>query len=195
LDQGNLFSYLSAFVTIVLAVAMADMIHSAHRLIRARARIRWDALPLLFAAIVALFLITEFFSLWTRFDVSQVSMLRLLWLLATPTVFTFLAYSALPDEVPPEGLDLAGFYMSQRRLWAVMFAAGALLDLMRSLEYVVLEGVAPRAADLIPAGLTLLMLAGPALMYLSRSRRVNWIAVLWLVPFVALAVMDEAITA
>jgi hypothetical protein len=195
LDQGNLFSYLSAFVTIVLGVAMADMIHSTHRLIRARAKVKWDALPLVFAAIVVLFLITEFFSLWTRFDVAEVSMLRLLWLLATPTVFAFLAYSALPDEVPPEGLDLTEFYFSQRRLWAVMYAAGALLDLMRSLEYVVLEGVAPRTADLVPALFTLLMLAGPALMFVSSSRRANWIGVLWLVPFVALAVMDDAIAA
>jgi hypothetical protein len=195
LDQGNLFSYLSAFVTIVLAVAMADMIHSTHRLIRARAKVKWDALPLVFAAIVVLFLITEFFSLWTRFDVTEVSMLRLLWLLATPTVFAFLAYSALPDEVPAEGLDLSEFYFSQRRLWAVMYATSALLDLMRSLEYVALEGVAPRTSDLVPALFTLLMLAGPALMYVSSSRRANWIGVLWLVPFVMLAVLDDAITA
>jgi hypothetical protein len=35
LDRSNLFSYLSAFVTIVLAVAITDMIQSTHRLIRA----------------------------------------------------------------------------------------------------------------------------------------------------------------
>ncbi len=64
---------------------------------------KWDALPLVFAAIVALFVVTQFFSLWTRFDVAEISMPRLLWLLAAPTLYTLLAYSVLPDEVPAEG--------------------------------------------------------------------------------------------
>lgn len=193
MDRAALFSYLSAFVTIVLAVAMADMIHSTHRLIRARAKVKWDALPLVFAAIVALFVVTEFFSLWTRFDVAEITMPRLLWLLATPTLYTLLAYSALPDEVPPEGIDLTAFYFEQRKVWAVMYELAALLDLMRSLEGIVLEGAWPGREQILPAVLTVVMLAGPAIMYFSTSRRMNWIGVLWLVPFVVLAITGLSI--
>jgi len=35
-------------------------------------------------------------------NVADISMPRLLWLLATPTIYTLLAYSVLPDEVPPQ---------------------------------------------------------------------------------------------
>lgn len=191
--RAELFSYLAAFVTIVLAVAMTDMIHSTHRLIRSRAKIKWDALPLVFAAIVALFVITEFFSLWTRFNVAEITMPRLLWLLATPTLFTLLAYSVLPDEVPAEGVDLTEFYFSQRRVWAVMYAAAALLDLTRSLEVVALEGSLPGREQIVPAVLTLVMLVGPAIMYFAHSRRAQWIGVLWLVPFVTLATIGWSI--
>ena len=140
MQRAELFSYLSAFVTIVLAIAMSEMIQSTHRLIRSRHQIKWDALPLVFAAIVVLFVITEFFALWTRFNVAEVTMLRLLWLLATPTLFTLLAYSVLPDDVPAEGVDLTEFYWSQRKVWAVMYATAALFDLARSLEPVVFQG-------------------------------------------------------
>jgi hypothetical protein len=192
-QRAELFSYLAAFVTIVLAVAMTDMIHSTHRLIRSRAKITWDPLPLVFAAIVALFVITEFFSLWTRFNVAEISMPRLLWLLATPTIYTLLAYSVLPDEVPPEGVNLTEFYLSQRKVWAVLYAIAALLDLMRSLEAVVLQGVLPAREQILPAALTVVMLAGPAIMYFADSRRAQWIGVLWLVPFVALAIVGFSI--
>lgn len=193
MQRAELFSYLSAFVTIVLAIAMTDMINSTHRLIRARARVRWDALPLVFASIVALFVLTEFFALWTRFNVAELSMPRLLWLLATPTLYTLLAYSVLPDEVPPEGLDLTEFYASQRRVWAVLYAAAALLDLARSLEGIVLHAELPGREQLVPGLLTLAMLVGPAIMYFARSRRAQWIGVLWLVPYVALATLGLSI--
>jgi hypothetical protein len=177
-------------VTIVLAIAMTEMIQSTHRLIRSRAIIKWDALPLVFAAIVALFVLTEFFALWTRFNVTEVTMLRLLWLLATPTLFTLLAYSVLPDEVPPEGVDLTEFYWSQRKVWAVMYAAAGVLDLARSLEPVVFHGESFARSEWVPALFTVAMLVGPAFMYFSNSRRLNWLGVLWLVPFVALATID-----
>ena len=74
-----------------------------------------------------------------------------------------------------------------------MYGAAALFDLATSLEYVVLEHVPPRPDDLVPSLLTLLMLVGPALMFFARSRRANWLGVLWLVPFVALATADWSI--
>ena len=134
MGKSDLFSYLSAFVTVVLAVAMTDMIQSTHRLIRARDRVDLDVRPLLFAAVIALCVVSDFFSLWCRLDVTQVTMGRLLWLLATPTIFALLAYAALPDEVPEAGLDLANFFERERRSWAVLFLIAVLLDLARGLD-------------------------------------------------------------
>lgn len=132
MNKSDLFSYLSAFVTIVLAVALGDMIQSVHRLIRARARVRWDWLPLIFAALVAAVIVSEFFSLWEAFNEAQISFPRLLWILTVPTVFALLAYSALPDEVPADGLDLTKFYAEERQTWVVIFGLAVVLDLSRS---------------------------------------------------------------
>ena len=101
-----------------------------------------------------------------------------------------LAYSVLPDEVPPEGVDLTEFYWAQRKVWAVMYAAAALLDLARSLEPVVFQGQTFAGSEWAPAIFTVVMLVGPALMYFSTSRRLNWLGVLWLLPFVVLATLD-----
>lgn len=136
MQQGNLFEYLAAFVTIVLAVAITDMIQSTHRLIRGRKRVKWDILPLIFAAIVAATIVAEFFSLWATFAVTEITFLRLMWILLIPTLYALLAYSVLPDEVPEEGLDLRRFYSSERRSWVVIFGAATLLDVVRSLSLI-----------------------------------------------------------
>lgn len=136
MNKSDLFSYLSAFVTIVLAVALGDMIQSTHRLIRARRRIKWDILPLIFAAMVALTLVSEFFSLWDSFAVTKVSFWRLIWMLAPPTLLALLAYSALPDEVPENGLDLTKFYDEERRTWVIIFGLAYVLDIVRSFDLI-----------------------------------------------------------
>lgn len=136
MNQSDLFSYLSAFVTIVLAVALGDMIQSTHRLIRARRRVKWDVLPLIFAATVALALVSEFFSLWDGFAVTKVSFWRLIWMLTPPTLLALLAYSALPDEVPEKGLDLTKFYDEERRTWVIIFGLAYVLDIVRSFDLI-----------------------------------------------------------
>lgn len=123
---GTLFSYLAAFITIVVAIALGDLAMSLHRLLRARRRVRWGALPLLAALFVLLSLLTLFFELWTLTRLEAISYFALAWMLVPP-VLTFLAASAvLPDEVPSEGLDLDAFYFGERRyIWGVLALAFA----------------------------------------------------------------------
>ncbi len=90
-------------------------------------------------------------------------------------------------------MDLTEFYFAQRKVWAVMYALAAAFDLMRSLEHVVLGHAALTREQAVPAALTVVMLAGPAIMYFASSRRMQWIGVLWLVPFVVLATIDGSI--
>src|SRR5688572_18694291 len=118
---GTLFSYLAAFITIVVAIAVGDLAMSLHRLLRARRRVAWRPLPLLAALFVLLALLTLFFELWTLTRLEALSYYALVWMLVPP-LLTFLAASAvLPDEVPPEGLDLDAFYFAERRyLYAVL---------------------------------------------------------------------------
>lgn len=177
MNQSGLFSYLSAFVTIVLAVAMADMIQSTHRLIRGRERIKWDVAHLLFAATVAATVVSEFFSLWDLFDVSKITFARLMWILLIPTLFALLAYSVLPDDVPADGLDLRAFYLAERKSWIIIFAAATLLDVVRNVD--VVNGLATRhhhpewVMEYLAHAATLLsvFVIGLWLMWWGRSRR------------------------
>lgn len=180
MGQSDLFSYLSAFVTIVLAVALTDMIQSTHRLIRARHRVKWDALPLLFAAIIAIAVVSEFFSIWSGLAITQVSMPRLLWMLAVPTMFALLAYSVLPDEIPAEGIDLTAFYFSERRVWSVMFAAASLFDMARSIERLASHGSPVVHYFEFVWVSEFIGLVGICTMYFARSRRWSWVGVLLL---------------
>jgi hypothetical protein len=175
MGKSELFSYLSAFVTIVLAIAMTDMLQSTHRLLRGRNRIIWDARPLVFAAIVALAVISEFFSLWSNLDLERVSMGRLLWLLATPSVFALLAYSVLPDECPENGLDLEKFYLSERRIWVLLFLVALLLDLARSIEQYIAAGQALWPFFTFVAPSLASMCIGLGVIYFSQRRLWSWV--------------------
>src|SRR5262245_51801197 len=100
----ELFPYVRAFITIVLALALSDMVQSTHRLLRARAKVIWDIRPLLAAVIVFLSVLSEFFSLWGVAPVESLSFLELVGLMVTPTLLSVTALAVLPDQVPENGL-------------------------------------------------------------------------------------------
>lgn len=149
---GTLFSYLSAFVTIVLALGLSDLLISFHRLVRGGKAVRWSGLPLAAALFVLLALLTEFFSMWGLVAVERVSFVGLVFHLL-PTFFIFLAASAvLPDELGDGALDLDAFYFSQQRYFYVTLGLAFLGDAPRALEGVpfnlraILEIVGPSSA-------------------------------------------------
>jgi hypothetical protein len=125
---GTLFEYLSAFITIIVALAVGDMLVSLHRLLRARARVRWHPLPLVLALFVFMSLLTLFFELWRHVDLAAISY----WALVAeivPLSLIFLAASAvLPDEVPAQGLDLRVFYFQERRYVYALLAAALVMS-------------------------------------------------------------------
>jgi hypothetical protein len=131
---GTLFSYLSAFVTIVLALGLSDLLMSFHRLMRKGRAVRWSGLAVAAALFVLLALLTEFFSMWGLVQVDRVSFVGLVFHLL-PTFFIFLAASAvLPDEVGEGPLDLDAFYFSQQRYIYLTLSFAFLGDAPRALE-------------------------------------------------------------
>jgi hypothetical protein len=110
----TLFQYLTAFVTIVLAIALSDMLMSTHRLIVAHKRVKWNAVPMAAAVFVFLNLLSEFFSVWVGADVKSVSFFYLVVLVLVSSCSAMAAFAALPDEVPLNGLDLWSSYIDKR---------------------------------------------------------------------------------
>ena len=169
---GTLFSYLSAFVTIVLALGMSDLLMSAHRLLRHARTVRWAALPVAAALLVLLALLSEFFSMWSLTEVVRVSFGGLI-LHLLPTVFIFLAASAvLPDEVGNEPFDLDAFYFAQRRYFYLTLSLAFLSDVPRGMlgSPVTIAEIASSLAS--PTGAATAIFA---LLAFSRRRWLHWL--------------------
>jgi hypothetical protein len=128
----DMFAYVAAFVSIVLALALGDLVQSLHRLLRARAVVRWHALPLVAAGFVFLSVLSEFFSLWQFRDLEALSFFGLVGLMSVATLVALAACAALPDDVPTDGLDLRVFYLGNRRYLYVVLALAYATDFART---------------------------------------------------------------
>lgn len=178
MNKSDLFSYLSAFATIVLAVALTDLVQSTHRLIRARRRIKWDVLPLIAAVFIYLTVLSEFFSLWDEFRVQRFAFYELVWLMTVPTLATFAAFAVLPDEVPESGLDLTEFYFANRRYLVLLIVLMTLGDLIRNLIWLGRHGYLddPRVWQwFVP--LLSAMFGSLAIMWFATTRRMQLLGV------------------
>lgn len=133
--------YVQALVTIISGLAIADIIISLNRLIRAHRRVRWDWLPLVAAALAATLIVVSWWLGWqmvTAQDLRPVFGRFLLILLQLTLLFLF-ACSALPDQVPEEGIDLRVYYDENGRYFWGLYCASALLFLVKD---VLLHGLA-----------------------------------------------------
>ncbi len=128
----NLFQYLGAFVTIVLALAVSDLMMSVHRLILARQRVKWHLLPIAAAVYVFLAVLSEFFSLWVNANVHIVPFFYLLLLVTVSGFAALAAFTVLPDHVPEEGVDLLAYYIGNRHYLYGTLALGFSGDLVRT---------------------------------------------------------------
>ena len=181
MTRADLFAYLAAFVSIVLAVALTDMIHSAHRLLRARQRVQWDPLAPLLAMTVFVLLLWNFFGLWGDAQFTRLTFNGLLAMMTVPTLYTFAAFAVLPDEVPAEGLDLREFYFDNRRYVVILLALAAFGDLVRSIHFGAMRGMLgyPMFWGMLAAvfgGTSIAFL----LIYFARNWRIQLAAVLGL---------------
>jgi hypothetical protein len=177
MDRGALFSYLAAFVTIVLALALTDMIQSVHRLLRARTRVKWDALVVFAASFVYVAILSEFFSLWMNLQVDRIGFAQLLWFMVPPVFITLASFACLPDAVPEAGLDLERFYFDNHRYLALTLGLAFVADLIRNLT---MAGVSPffSFAVVAPwfAESYLPSFVGIVLIWWAKDRRLQYLA-------------------
>ncbi len=125
---------------------------------------------------VTIAVVSEFFSLWSRMAVDcDLSLLHLLWLLATPFVFALLAYSALPDECPADGLDLTEFYQREHRPWAVLFGLTLVLDIARSADIYLVSPQSFFGYVTATGPFLAFITASLVMIYFGRSRFWSWL--------------------
>lgn len=118
----HVFEYLVGLVSILIGLALADLSLSLHRLLRSSHPVRWHWHSLASAVVVVLLVLDFWWGLrqLERIDVT-VTIGSFLPLLASLVVFFLLAASALPDEVPQDGLDLRDYYdRTAKYFWSLL---------------------------------------------------------------------------
>lgn len=119
--------YVMVFNSIIVGLAVADVLFSFHRLLRARARVKWFWMTPVLGVLMLLIAVNMW---WGSYDwiahVQTMSMAVYLPILSLFVVMFLLLAAALPDEVPSAGLDLKAWYLANARyfwvLWAVYLA-------------------------------------------------------------------------
>ena len=192
----DLFAYLAAFVSVVLAIAVSDWVQSLHRLLRDRARVRWSPPAILAALIVFQAILEEFFGLWRLAGVERFTYVDLLALVVPPILLSLAAMTVLPDEVPEHGLDLERYYMENRRLVYLLLSLWVFGIFLRLTD--LHEVATGRRAGLTELAAmfpwqTLPLLALFALMVWSNNMRVQLIGVALAFLLVNSAMINRAI--
>ncbi|CAA9517280.1 MAG: hypothetical protein AVDCRST_MAG62-893 [uncultured Sphingomonas sp.] len=179
------FSYLSVLLSIILGLAVQQVLQGYRALILSRRSVRFYPLPLVWSVLV-LAMVTQHW--WASFALTE----RTDWsfaAFATTLVQTGLIYMlaaiVLPDVSPIEQLDLKDHYFREVRAFFGMLFAAVAWSVLR--EWV-LEGRLPERENLI---FHLVFLAFAAVAALSRRERVHQLltsamAVLFIVYIAAL---------
>ncbi|GAA0869359.1 hypothetical protein GCM10009116_11950 [Brevundimonas basaltis] len=103
------FEYTSVLASIIIGLALVDILVSLNRLIRAGRTVQWHWAAPVAAVFVVLTLIQIWWSLY-RPDDSAITIGQFLPLFVELVILFLLAAAALPDDVPAEGIDLKAYY-------------------------------------------------------------------------------------
>jgi hypothetical protein len=122
------FEYLLLFAAVILGLAVSELAVNLNRLMRAKARVRWDWLAPLAALVAFLKIVTQWW-VWFRAESIATALTFEMYLavLIEAVLLFLLAAAALPDAVPEQGLDLRQSYKNACRRFWLLFAAQWLL--------------------------------------------------------------------
>jgi hypothetical protein len=123
------FEYAAIYFGIIVGLALANILTSVHKLVEAGSRVRWSWLAPVSAAYAATLTINEFWYLWLGRGQHASHRTILTWYpLAIAFALLFLmCAAALPDDAAEGEVDLARYYIENRkRFWGFSAALHAL---------------------------------------------------------------------
>lgn len=120
------FEYALGLISILMSLALADMVMCFHRLMRHARTVKWDGRVLVAAALVLVEIIRIWFAQWTLRDYDVALGFPVYFALFVHILLLVLVAAAcLPDDVGPE-CDLGRFYDGNRRYFWGAFTASQL---------------------------------------------------------------------
>lgn len=114
--------FLLGFVAIIIGLGVADLLVSAHKLLRAGRRVKWHwATPTLATLMLMVTLVLWWWSFVWFSDVKAATIAAFLPKFGVLVAAFLMMAAALPDEVPENGVDLRQYFISSRtHLWSLM---------------------------------------------------------------------------
>ena len=117
--------YWATFVSIILGVAVADLLINFHRLLHERKRVDWDALPLVWAVVALLWIVNYWWAVagnLTRWSDLRV-VIEFAFAAIPPIMLFLMAASLLPRAIPVDGrLDMRAEWQKARGLFLTLAA-------------------------------------------------------------------------
>lgn len=180
----------ATLVSIIIGLGIADLLVNFHRLIHARKRVEWDALPLVWAAIALLWLFNYWWAVGAGLDGSRNARVvgDYVLLAILPILLFLMSASVLPRAIPESGrLDMNSEWSKSRDVFLTIFAMNQVATWI--------VAIAARGAVVFDfAGLVrtvaLLCVAG-ALLF--KSRRFEWPAAIVVLVVAVARISSQAV--
>jgi hypothetical protein len=164
----------STLVSIIIGLGIADLLVNLHRLIHARRRVAWDALPLAWAFVALLWLFNYWWAVGAGLDGSRGTRVvgDYVLLAALPILIFLLSASVLPRAIPEAGrLDMRAEWARDRGVFLTILAINQLATWV-----VVALARGGIVFDLAGIVRTIVLVAAVAALRV-RSRRFEWVVV------------------
>lgn len=128
--MGNAGGYILNFASIILGLALGDMLIDFDRLLRLRRQVRWHPLPLIAAAFVLMVLVAAWWELYFLSLVETITVGHFLPYFAKLVLIFLLAAAVLPSDWKDQ-MDLKAYYFDNRvRLFGTWWLLTALIIAM-----------------------------------------------------------------
>lgn len=179
--------YVLGLLSILSGLAIADLVVSLNRLIRAGGKVKWDWLAPLGAAIAAASVVVAWWYGWqnTLDPAYTPTFGKFIVSLGQMVLLFLLSCAALPDNAPDEGTDLRAYYDDNGRYFWGLYALLTLSFLIKDVIILRMGDLPYMALGLVWAGFTLVVALA-----LTFSRR-RWLHMLLAPVILALAVVPN----
>lgn len=144
------FSYLSVLLSIILGLAIAQVLQGYRALILARGRVRLSATPLIWSAVVLFAAVQAWWASFGLRDHETWNFGTFAVILLQMALLYMQAAVVLPDPPENEAIDLADHHDRHRRAFFGFLLAGIVASLLKDL---LLDGHLPESRNLMSHGL------------------------------------------
>jgi len=161
------FSYLSVLLSVILGLAIQQVLLGYRGLALSRNRVSWYAPPLIWSGLVLLLVVQHWWSSFGLASRAEWSFAAFATVLVQTALLYMMAGLVLPDVPRGEPIDLKAHYYRER---PIFFGAGVAAILWNGVREYMLYGTPPRGLDL---GFNALFLMLSLTAMLARRRRLH----------------------